>query len=73
MRATTLGPTVQVGLLRQIGKVVVATLIEGTVIMGFVVLSLGIGGEGHVGVGADRPRLVSPAPAPPPDPLSILG
>ena len=56
----------------QAGKVLAAALIEAAVILGFVLLSLGIGAEGHSAVGSDRPpRLVAPAPAPPPDLASI--
>jgi hypothetical protein len=50
-------------MVRQAAKVIAATLIEAIVILGFVGVSLGIGGEGHVGVGPDRPpQLVMPAP-----------
>ena len=53
---------------RQAAKVITATLIEAIVILGFVGVSLGLGGEGHVGIGPDRPaQPVVSAPALPPD------
>jgi hypothetical protein len=41
-----------------------ALLIEAIVILGFVVLSMGIGAEGQPGLGPDRPP---PPTTPPPD------
>jgi hypothetical protein len=70
VRTTRLRSVVHIGWLGQVGKVVVATTIQAIVILGFVVLTLGLGGEGHVGIGPDRPPLsASPAgtPAPPPE------
>jgi hypothetical protein len=50
-----------------------ALLIEALLILGFVVLSLGIGAEGRHGVGPDRPSPPPmPAPAPPPDPGPVF-
>jgi hypothetical protein len=55
-------------MVQQAAKVIAATLIEAIVILGFVGVSLGLGGEGHGGIGPDRPpQLVMPAPVPPPD------
>ena len=52
---------------RQAAKVIAATLIEAIVILGFVGMSLGIGSEGHVGIGPDRPPqpVVSASSLPP--------
>ena len=53
-------------------KVVVATVIEAILILGFVVSTVGIGAEGHAGPQSGRlPHLVAPAPAPAPDAPSI--
>ena len=55
-------------MVRRAAKVVAATLMEAIVILGFVGLSLGIGGEGHVGIGPDRPpQPIVSAPALPPE------
>jgi hypothetical protein len=53
-------------------KFIAATLIEAILILGFVVLSLGLGAEGHAGVGPDRPPPpVTPASEPAPGPVLI--
>jgi hypothetical protein len=48
--------------------IVVACLIEGILILGLIVASLGVGYRGDPGTGPDRPPrpIVTPAPAPPP-------
>lgn len=52
----------------RIVTIVGALLIEAIVVLGFVVLSLGIGGESHPGFGPDRPPPPpTTAPEPPPD------
>ena len=54
-------------MVQQAAKIIAATLIQGIVILGFVCASLGIGSEGHVGIGPDRPpRPVIPASVLPP-------
>lgn len=58
--------------IRRGATVVVASLIEAILILGFVVASLGLGHESHSGAGPDRPPPLTPAPAPPPDPPGIL-
>jgi hypothetical protein len=40
---------------RRIVAIAAACLIEVILVLGFVALSLGLGVEGHVGGGADRP------------------
>lgn len=40
---------------KRIVAIAAACLIEGILVLGFVALSLGLGAEGHVGVGPDRP------------------
>jgi hypothetical protein len=43
-----------------IGRIVVivaACLLQAILILGFVAMSLGLGAENHIGVGADRPPL----------------
>ena len=57
--------------IRRGATVVVASLIEAILILGFVVASLGLGYESHSGVGPGRPPPVTPAPAPPPGPPLI--
>ena len=48
-------------------KVITAVLIEAIVIVGLVVSSLGIGAEGHAGIGpVQPPHLVAPVPGPGP-------
>lgn len=48
-------------------KVTVGALITAIVVLAFVLLSQGIGNEGHDGVGPDRPpMIVRPVPAPAP-------
>jgi hypothetical protein len=55
----------------QAAAFVAACLIEAIVILGFVVMSLGIGAEGEPGLGPGRSAPpTTPAPAPPPDPRS---
>ena len=53
--------------LAQAAKIVVACLIAATLLVGFVVLSLGIGAAGAPELGPDRlpaPAMPAPAPAP---------
>ena len=40
---------------KRIVAITAACLIEGILVLGFIALSLGLGAEGHVGVGPDRP------------------
>lgn len=75
-QAATLAPARSSRRVRSIARIVTvvgALLIEALLILGFVVLSLGIGEEGQPGVGPDRPPPPpTPAPAPPPDPGPIF-
>lgn len=48
-------PADRTSLPKRIVAVVVVCLIEGILVLGFVALSLGLGAEGHLGVGPDRP------------------
>ena len=48
-------PAMPAGHVMEAVKVIVTALIVAILILGFVVLSLGLGGEGHGGVGPDRP------------------
>jgi hypothetical protein len=74
--AATLAPARSSRRVRSIARIVTvfgALLIEALLILGFVVLSLGIGAEGQPGVGPDRPPPPpTHAPAPPPDPGPVL-
>lgn len=55
------------GLAPPVATIVAVCLIEAILILGFVVLSLGIGGEEQPGLGPDRPPPpTAPSPAPPP-------
>jgi len=69
---TTIGTRWRARSVTQAAKIVAACLIEAIVILGFVVLSLGIGAESQPGLGPDRPPPPSPAPARPPDPLPVM-
>jgi hypothetical protein len=53
---TSLGPAADRTMpSRRIVAIAAACLIEVILVLGFVALSLGLGVEGHVGGGADRP------------------
>jgi len=55
--ATTIA-TSRNSLLASVGRIVViasAVLVQAILILGFVAMSLGLGAEGHVAVGPDRP------------------
>ena len=65
----------QAGWLAQPAKIVVACLIVASLLLGFVVLSLGIGAAGAPELGPDRlpaPAMPAPAPAPNLGPGSAL-
>jgi len=69
----TIGTQARAGSVARAALTVAALLIEAILILGLVVLSLGLGIEGHPGIGPDRPPPpTTPAPAPPPDPPSAL-
>jgi hypothetical protein len=61
------GSRARVGWLGRAVKVTAAIFIEAVVILGFVMVSLGIGGEGNAGAGLDRPQLAVPSPMSAPD------
>ena len=70
--ATTVGRKARARSFARAATIVGVVLIEALLILGFVVLSLGIGAEGQPGIGPDRPPPPMPAPAPPPDPGPIF-
>lgn len=74
-RAATLGPAASSGRtfpIARIATILGALLLEGLLILGIVLLSLGIGAEGQPGLGPDHPPPPMPAPVPPPDPVPVL-
>jgi hypothetical protein len=64
----TPGSKVRVGWVRRVVKVSAVVLVEATIVLGFVLVSLGVGSEGSAVTTSDRSQqLAEPAPAPPPD------
>jgi hypothetical protein len=64
----TPGSRVRVGWIGRAVRLSAAVLVEATIILGFVLVSLGIGSEGNASARSDRSQqLAAPAPAPPAD------
>jgi hypothetical protein len=61
----TIGTTFRTGSTSRVVAIAAACLIEGIVIVGFVVLSLGIGAQNQPGLGPDRPPPPMPAASTP--------